>query len=90
MKESGTIGAGRPQIIGVPRVHVHGHLKRVHSTHGRGTGNDILLGRTSGIRPLISPAMIHGSMVVGRSEVIPTFDGADVRQHEVRLFVSHA
>ena len=48
MKERGTTGAGKPEISGVPRV--HGHLKR---THGRGTtGNDILRGRTSGIRPL--------------------------------------
>ena len=63
MQESGTTGAGRPQITGVPRVHVHGHLKRVHRTHGRGTGNYILLGRTSGILPSISLVMIHGSMV---------------------------
>ena len=48
MKERGTTGAGKPEISGVPRV--HRHLKR---THGRGTtGNDILRGRTSGIRPL--------------------------------------
>ena len=61
MKERGTIGAGRPQITGVPRV--HRHLKR---THGRGTGNIILLGRTSGIRPLTPRAVIHGSMVTDR------------------------
>ena len=48
MKERGTTGAGEPQITGVLRV--HGHVKRAP---GRGTtGNDILLGRTSGIRPL--------------------------------------
>ena len=35
MKESGTTGAGEPQITGVPRVHVHGLLKLVHLTHGR-------------------------------------------------------
>ena len=64
MKVSGTTGAGRHQILGVPRVHVHGHLKRAHSTHGRGTGNDILLGRNNGIRPLISSTMIHGNMVM--------------------------
>ena len=63
MKESGTTGAGEPQITGVPRVHVHGHLKLVHSTHGWGTGNDSLLGRTSGTRLSISPVMTHGSMV---------------------------
>ena len=62
MKERGTTGAGKPQITGVPRVH-HGHLKRVHRAHGRGTGDGILLGRTSGIRPSIPPAMVHGSMV---------------------------
>ena len=91
MKERGTTGAGRPQISGVPRVHVHGHLKRVHSTHGRSTGNDILLGRTSGIRPLISPTKIHGSMVMDGDDVIPTFDGTNFRQYKrrVRLFVSN-
>ena len=69
MKESGMTGAGETHITGVLRVHVHGPLKLVQRTHGRGTGNDILLGRTSGTRPSISPAMIHGSMVTeGRSD----------------------
>ena len=40
----------------------------------------IRLGQTwichNGIRPLTSPAMIHGSMVT-EGEVIPTFDGTD-------------
>ena len=80
MKECGTTGAARPQITGVPRI--HRHLER---THGSGTtGNLILLGRTSGIRPLTPRAVIHGSM-------IPSFDGTDFRQYErrVRLFVSN-
>ena len=48
MKDRGTTGAEKPEITGVPRV--HRHLKR---THGRGTtGNDILRGRNSGLRPL--------------------------------------
>ena len=59
MKERGTTGAGEPQITGVHRV--HRHLKY---THGRGTtGNAILLGRTSGIRPVTPCAMIDGNMV---------------------------
>ena len=62
MKERGTAGAGEPQITGVPRVHPH--FKR---THGRGTGYDILFGRTrvrhSGIRPLTPRAMIDCSVV---------------------------
>ena len=66
MKVRGTIGAGRPQITGVPRV--HRHLKRAH---GRGTGNTIPLGQTSGmlplphsgIRPSAPRAVIHGSTV---------------------------
>ena len=58
MQESGTTGAGRPQVTGVPRV--NRHFKR---THGRGTGNISLLGRTSGIRPLTPRAVIHDSMV---------------------------
>ena len=37
------------------------HLKR---THGRGTGNDILLGSTQWNSPVdTSPTMIHGSML---------------------------
>ena len=47
MKERGATGAGRHQIIGVPRV--RRHLKRIH---GRGTGNISHRGQTSGIRPL--------------------------------------
>ena len=48
MKERGTTAAGKPEITRVPRV--HRHPKRAH---GRGTtGNDILRGRISGIRPL--------------------------------------
>ena len=58
MKESGTTSAGRPQITGGPRV--NRHFKR---THGRGTGNISLLGRTNGILPLTPRAVIHGSMV---------------------------
>ena len=50
------------QITGVPRVH------QPRKLDGRGTtGSDIRLGQTrichNGIRPLTSPAMIHGSMV---------------------------
>ena len=94
MKERGTTGAGRPQITGVPRL--HRHLKR---TYGRGTGNVVPLGQTSGIRPVdtqwnspvdttISDPQQYGD---GRSEVIPSFDGTNFRQYErqVRLFVSN-
>ena len=65
MKERGTTGAR--------------HLKR---THGRGTtGNAILLGRTSGIRPL-SPYISNDPRQYGdgRGEVIPSFDETDFRQ----------
>ena len=60
--ERGTTGAGELQITGVPRVQQPLKL----DGHGT-TGSDTLLGRTSirqnGIRPLTSPAIIHGSMV---------------------------
>ena len=58
MKESGKTGAGEPQISGVPRVH------RTHELDGCGTmGSNIRLGH-NGVRPLTSPATIHGSMVM--------------------------
>ena len=88
MKERGTTGAGRPQIIGVLRV--HGHPKLVHSTHGRGTletGNDILFGR-SGVDTRSNDPRQYDD---GWDEVIPSFDGTDFRQYERRvlLFVSN-
>ena len=58
MKERGMTGAGRPQITGVPRVH-----RRLQRIHGRGTGNIIPCGQTSGI-PLTPRTMIHGSVVM--------------------------
>ena len=75
MTERGTTGAGEPQITVVPRVQQHLKLD------GHGTSrSDIPLGRTriyySGIRPLTSPATVHGSTVTD-GVVIPTFDGAD-------------
>ena len=84
----------RRDCTGVPRVHRH-----IKGTHGRGTGNIILLGQTSGIRPVDtqwnSPVDTTSSdprkYADGRGEVIPSFDGTDFRQYErrVRLFVSH-
>ena len=71
---TGTTVAGRPQIAGVPRV------RRTLRLDGRGTGNIIPLGQTSGIRPLthcaIRPSTPRDG---GRGEVIPSFDGTDFR-----------
>ena len=84
MTERGTTGAGEPQTTGVRRV------QQPLKLDGYGTsGSDIRLGQIrichNGSRPLTSPAMIHGSMVMDG------FDGADFRQYErrVRLFVSN-
>ena len=74
----------RTQITGVPRVH--------HSINrnGRGTnGSDSRLGQGrichNGIRSLTSPHNDPRQYGDGRSEVIPTFDGADSRQYERRI-----
>ena len=93
MKERGTTGAGRPQITGVLRV--HRHLKR---THGRGTGNIILLWSNQWNSPVDtqwnSPVDTTNSdprqYGDGRGEVIPTFDGTNFSQYErrVRLFAN--
>ena len=87
MKERGTTGAGKPEISGVPRV--HRHLKRTHGR--RTTGNDILRGRTSGIRPVDTMSNDPRQSGDGRAKVIPSFDGTDFRQDERRvlLFVTN-
>ena len=87
MTERGTTGAGEPQITGVPRVHQH--LKRNGrwhhwERHSPWSNQDLPQWKSPVNVTSNDPRQFGG-------EVIPTFDGTDFRQYEmrVRLFVSN-
>ena len=87
MTERGTTGAGESQIIGIPRVH---HPEAGWTWHYWEMFTLVKPRFAKGNRPLTPLTVIHHHGD-GRGEMIPTFDGTDVRQFErrVRLFVSN-